>query len=155
MLVGGGNLGTAQHKRWDYQIYVPWYIACSAVRPQILTINGTMWTATTSAVPLSYGQTITLSYPVMPGLAVSKVVLMRPSSATHGANTEQRYIELDIIPPVEGAPPGQIIARMPALPPSHPLITTSDVSGPPGHYMAHLVSSGRIPSEAAWIELKP
>jgi hypothetical protein len=155
VLIGGGDANAAGHVRYDYQIYLPWYLAEGHVLPTIEAVNGTLWTPTTAAVPLTYNQSFTIKYKVDVGSAVTKVVLMRPSSVTHSANYEQRYLELEIIPPVEGAPPDEIIARTPTKPPSHPTITTSDVSGPPGHYMVFVLTNSRVPSEAAWIELRP
>jgi hypothetical protein len=130
-------------------------MADGGARPQIQELNGVPWTQTAAAPELRHGQSLTVEFNVEAGLAVSKVVLVRPSSVTHGCNDEQRYIALDLVVPVEGAPPDEIIARMPMLPPSHPQITNNDVSGPPGYYMVFIVSAGGVPSEAAWIRLVP
>ncbi len=153
VLIGAGDIvGTA---RYDYQIYVPWYIACGAPRPLISGVAGTPWTSSTAAVPLAYGQTFKITYPVEPGVAVNKVVLMRPSSVTHGANSEQRHIELEVVD-VGSEVPGEIWVKTPTNPPGQGTTMTNpnEVTGPPGYYMLFLVSSGRIPSEAAWVELR-
>ncbi len=154
VLIGAGDPTGTGLVRYDYQIYVPWYIACGAPRPLISGVAGTPWTSSTPAVSLAYGQTFKITYPVVPGVAVDKVVLMRPSSVTHGNNSEQRYIDLEVDGSIDPAP-GEIWVKMPANPPGQGTTTTNpnEVTGPPGHYMLFLVSGGRIPSEAAWVEL--
>jgi hypothetical protein len=146
VLIGAGDPNIFGHLRWDYQIYAPWYIACPTLRPQILSVNN-------GVEQVRYGDTIPVTYQIEPGLAIGKVVLMRQSSVTHGANSEQRYIELDFTPSSEGA--NQLDVQMPARAPGHPAMQPGDVSGPPGWYMLYVVSDGRVPSEAKWVELKP
>jgi hypothetical protein len=90
-------------------------------------------------------------------VSVEKVVLVRPSSVTHGNNSEQRYIELEIDGSSE-RPPGEIWAKMPANPPGQgtTIGNPNEVTGPPGYYMLFLVTTGRIPSvpsEAGWVNL--
>ncbi len=154
VLIGAGDMKNGI-PRYDYQIYVPWYIACGAPRPLISGVAGTPWTTATPAVQLAYGQTFKVTYPVVPGVAVDKVVLMRPSSVTHGNNSEQRHIELEVDGDI-GPAPGEIWVKMPANPPGQGTTVTNpnEVTGPPGHYMLFLVSTGRIPSVAAWVELR-
>lgn len=38
--------------------------------------------------------------------------------------------------------------------PGHPQIAASEVTGPPGYYMLFLLSTGRVPSIAAWVNLQ-
>jgi hypothetical protein len=149
VLIGGGNLLDATHLRFDFQVYAPWYIVAGLPRPQIVDVNG-------GVEQIGYDQIFRIKHEVLPGLAINKVVLIHPGSVTHGFNSDQRYIELEISPPVEEeGVEGEIMARMPPRAPGHPAWQPTDVTGPPGFYMLFLVSTSRVPSEAAWVELLP
>ena len=69
---------------------------------------------------------------------VARVALVRPGSATHGVDFEQRIVDL---PFVEG--PGGLSVTGPADP----------RMAPPGHYMVFLVDQAGVPSVAAWTHL--
>ena len=69
---------------------------------------------------------------------VSRVALIRPGSATHGVDFEQRIVDLAF---VEG-PDGLSVTA-----PADPRIA------PPGHYMVFLVDEDGVPSVAAWTHL--
>lgn len=139
----------ATHLRFDFQVYSPWYIVAGLPRPQIAGVNG-------GVEQIQYNQIFKIKHEVVPGVAINKVVLIRPGSVTHGSNSDQRYIELEIIQPVEEeVVEGEIMARMPPRAPGHLAWQPTDVTGPPGFYMLFLVTTSRVPSEAAWVELLP
>ena len=121
-------------RTWDYEIYVPPYIACGQVRPVITSVNGGQTT-------IGYGQEFGVQFTIAPGSVVDKVVLMRPGAVTHGFCSDQRYLEL--APGQQPRPPGEIRAKMPAGNPS-----TSSWA-PRGWYMLFLVTSSGPPSVAA------
>jgi hypothetical protein len=149
VLIGGSESHTVS----DYEVYVPWYIACGAPRPVIQTVHGVNVTTpgyTAPTVTANQGFYVTCTVPT--GAAVSKVVLTRAGSMTHGLDTDQRYVAMEMLPPVEGGPPGVLTV----VAPKRPGFTSSpsEVAAPPGYYMLWVVTSTGIPSVAAWIRLQ-
>jgi hypothetical protein len=149
VLIGGSE----NHGVCDFELYVPWYLACGAPRPVIDSVKGVSVSNPNYIAPVvTVDESFKITYTVPPGVAVQKVVLTRPMSMTHSTDTDQRYVELEIDPEQGG--PGEIWAKTPA---HWPGFTTSpdEVAAPPGYYMVWLVTSTGIPSVAQWIQLKP
>jgi hypothetical protein len=76
-----------------------------------------------------------------------RVALLQPAAVTHSFNTNQRYIALELVPPIDLEDP--------------PLTTEVRVSipgenvAPPGWYMLVVVSSDGVPSIAQWLKVLP
>jgi hypothetical protein len=70
--------------------------------------------------------------------SIDRIALVRPGSATHGIDFEQRLVEL---PFTSGA--GSLEVTGPPGP----------TSAPPGHYMLFLVDGDGVPSVASWVHL--
>src|SRR6185312_5910454 len=93
--------------------------------------------------PIHYGMPFSLSYTVSP--PISSDVLVRPGSATHSSDMEQRLIGLcgDTSP---CSASGNTLS----------LTTPPDGSiAPPGYYMLFLLDSAGVPSKARFIQLTP
>jgi hypothetical protein len=122
VLSAGSDSGTLKR---TYEIFSPPYLFRGA-RPVI------------DAAPssLTYGQ----AFDVSTGDAgtLSKVVLMRPGSATHSIDIEQRDVELAF------TSAGSSVS-----------VTAPSTSNqaPPGWYMLFLVNTEGVPSIAAWVHL--
>jgi hypothetical protein len=122
VLSAGSDSGTLKR---TYEIFSPPYLFRGA-RPVI------------DAAPssLTYGQ----AFDVSTGDAgtLSKVVLMRPGSATHSIDIEQRDVELAF------TSAGSSVS-----------VTAPSTSNqaPPGWYMVFLVNTEGVPSIAAWVHL--
>jgi len=86
---------------------------------------------------IHYGGTLTAAV-TDPG-QIASVCLIRPGAATHSSDGEQRLVDL----PHQAAGPGQVSLQLPPDP----------RIGPPGWYMLFAVSTGGVPSEAAWVHL--
>ena len=86
---------------------------------------------------IHYGGTLTAAV-TDPG-QIASVCLIRPGAATHSTDGEQRLVDL----PHQAAGPVQVSLQLPADP----------RIGPPGWYMLFAVSTGGVPSEAAWVHL--
>ena len=69
----------------------------------------------------------------------SRIVLIRPSSVTHGFNEEQRYIRLQYL----NCQNGEFLATAPI----------DSNTAPPGNYMLFVVDSSGVPSLAKWISV--
>lgn len=119
-------------RSWDYQIYVPGYLACGNPRPVLRPIP---------TEDVFYGVTYTLPHDAMPaGAMVQKVVLMRPASVTHHSDFDQRYVELEVL--------GQTATSITVQAPP------TSAHAPRGYYMLFLVSNQGVPSEAGWVRLE-
>ncbi len=133
----------------DYEIYSPPYLNTGLTRPDFAGAwsrsNPPGWIA------MQFGQTYVIDHAPLPvGVTVSRVVLMRPCSTTHHSDMDQRYVELVpvVYKPPQYSPPDTITVRAPVGP------TTSSMEAPPGFYMAFLISSQGIPSQAKWVLLQ-
>src|SRR5438132_9192321 len=76
---------------------------------------------------------------------ISSVVLIRPGSATHASDMEQRLI-------------GLCGATSPCTVSNNTLSLTTPPNGsiaPPGYYMLFLLDSAGVPSKASFIQLTP
>ena len=115
---------------FDYQVYEPPYIWCNQPRP--------VWVS--SPATLSHGANYTVTYQPLPlGVTVQKVVLMAPASITHHTDMHQRYIEML---PATSDTPGFGFQ-----------VPTNRNKLPPGYYMMFLVTNGRVPSEARFVQV--
>jgi hypothetical protein len=72
---------------------------------------------------------------------VATARLIRPGSATHMLNTDQRSIALDVMPDAAG---GVTLT----VPPEHTLV-------PPGHYLLFVVDAAGVPSLGHWLRVMP
>jgi hypothetical protein len=93
-------------------------------------------TITSAPSSLGYNQSFQISTPDAANLG--RVALMKPGSATHSMDSEQRYVDLSF-----SAGDGAISATSPA----------DGNKAPPGWYMLFIVSSSGVPSVASWVHL--
>jgi len=107
------------------EIYSPPYLFRGA-RPTIASAPST----------LTYGQSFSIRTPDAEN--ISRVELIRPGSATHSVNFDQREIPLAF---TQGA--GTITAT----------ITANAAEAPPGYYMLFIVDSGGVPAVAPFVLL--
>ena len=107
------------------EIYSPPYLFRGA-RPTIASAPST----------LTYGQSFSIRTPYAEN--ISRVELIRPGSATHSVNFDQREIPLAF---TQGA--GTITAT----------ITANAAEAPPGYYMLFIVDSGGVPAVAPFVLL--
>ncbi|MGQ0669744.1 MAG: galactose oxidase-like domain-containing protein, partial [Actinomycetota bacterium] len=84
---------------------------------------------------VAYGQGFTIATPDAADIA--RVALIKPGSATHGVNFDQRYVDLAF-----AAGDGELQATAPA----------DGNEAPPGWYMLFVVSSAGVPSVASWVQ---
>ncbi len=130
ILVGGGEART-----WDYEIFVPPYIACGWPRPVITSAASTMDYASVNPAP------VVIQHQQLPrGGQVAKVVLMRAASTTHHSDSDQRYVELSVVQKT----PTSISVTPP----------WDSNAAPRGYYMLFVVTKAGIPSEASWVRLR-
>ncbi len=139
VLVGGG-----EQRELDYEIFRPPYLTDGSVRPVVLGAPGTL--------SASYGSTHWLGYGALPaGVKVERVVALRTMAATHHSDTNQRYVELEVL--ANGSEPGaagRVQFRLP---------TNSNVA-PRGDYMLFLVTTPQraasrgTPSDAVWLTIE-
>lgn len=96
--------------------------------------------ANVSHTELNYGQNTVITYQLADDSnGIRSVVLMRPGSATHSLNFEQRLVRLHF---KEEDPTLEVTAAWdPAI-------------APPGWYMLFLVDMNGVPSKAHWVRLK-
>jgi hypothetical protein len=95
---------------------------------------------------VDYEQRFTVFTPQ--GNSIKRVVLIRPGSATHAFNSDQRYIELDFVGYPAGVRNGTFyIAQVKVHAPESPNIA------PPGYYLLFLVDNSDVPSEGRWIKI--
>ena len=123
------------------EIYTPSYLydandhLITADRPQI--------TALSFSGPIHYGMPFSVSYTSTS--PISSAVLIRPGSATHAEDMEQRLI-------------GLCGATSPCTASNNTLSLTTPPDGsiaPPGYYMLFLLDSDGVPSKAWFIQLTP
>jgi len=80
-----------------------------------------------------------------PGVAVERVVLMRPASTTHHSDMDARYVRLEVVVD-DDAPPTDVRIRFRGPPDSN--------HAPRGWYMLFLVTNQGVPSEAVWVHVE-
>ncbi len=85
---------------------------------------------------VAYGSTFAVTTP--DAADVSKAALLRPGSATHSVNFEQRYVALGF-----SASGDQVTVTAPA----------GGNIAPPGWYMLFLVGANGVPSVASWVHV--
>jgi len=132
----------------DYEIYSPPYLNTGQTRPDFA---GAWSRSNPGAVLVLFGQTCVIDHVALPvGVTVSRVVLMRPCSTTHHSDMDQRYVELEPVTfkPPQYSMPNTVTVRAPVG------ATGSSMEAPPGFYMAFLISSQGVPSQAKWVELR-
>jgi hypothetical protein len=127
----------------DYRVFVPGYIQCGATRPVI-----TNAAPAGGAIICTQGGTCEITYQNLPfPLTIDKVVLLRPGSVTHHADTNQRCVELNfsVDLPVPGGPDALVTATIP---------TKNSGLLPRGYYLLFLVTNERVPSAGVWVKVQ-
>jgi hypothetical protein len=141
------SLGSNPGSRGSYQpaieIYTPAYLYDA--NDQLITTNRPSITGVSPAALLGYGAMMSVSY--TSASAIASAVLVRPGSATHAFDMEQRLVGLCGAAPqpsCSGAG-GALSLQMPQNP---------NVA-PPGWYMLFLLDSAGVPSHAEFVQLSP
>jgi hypothetical protein len=133
--------GDSDGRYYDYEIFVPPYL-CTATNPRPQWVP-----APPPAITMNYGVDVFVQYSLPTGVAIERVVLMRPGSVTHHFDFDQRYFQLDFKVTAQGT--------LKVTPPAGKPGTTGDTNAAPqGWYMLFLLSSQGVPSEAAWVHLQ-
>lgn len=127
----GGDAGT-ETREWDFQVFSPPYMYQN--RPAWITTIGTL---------AARGQTNTAQISLPAGTTVGSVVMIRPGSLTHHADSNQRYVKLTL----EDAPQGQVKFKSPNGPPG----SGGTVIAPRGYWMLFLVTNTGVPSVAQFV----
>ena len=133
-----GNRGTYEAA---IEIYTPSYLYDS--NDHLITTDRPRITGLSFSGPIHYGMPFSVSYTSTS--PISSAVLIRPGSATHAEDMEQRLIGLcgDTSP---CSASGNTLS----------LTTPPDGSiAPPGYYMLFLLDSAGVPSKAWFIQLTP
>ncbi|GAA0939259.1 galactose oxidase-like domain-containing protein [Nonomuraea longicatena] len=131
LVAGRDGLFNAMPYKWPEnraEIYSPPYLF-AGTRPVI----------TSAPSSVAYGATFTAGVGAVPGTSISRAVLIKLGSATHGFDMGQRAIQLPIVGTAAGgvslqAPPNSTVA-------------------PPGHYMLFVSSAAGVPSVAKIVKL--
>jgi len=123
------NPGPYKYAEHRVEIFSPPYLA-KGKRPVV----------SDAPAAVGYGLSFSVKIQDVGGSDVGSAVLMRPGSATHGLNMDQRFVALTIGDRSGGslgltAPPDANVA-------------------PPGYYMLFLVSKAGVPSVAKFVQLK-
>jgi hypothetical protein len=128
----------------DWEVYVPRTLANGQTVPQF---QGA-W-ANPGYFQLGWGNQYAIDYVGLPtGIAIARVVLMRPCSTSHHSDFDQRYIELKTSPGIGNTvlvttPPAPIFSS-----------TAQDaVTMLPGFYMAFLITTEEACSHAKWVKI--
>jgi plastocyanin len=128
VLMGGDTVGGWKSgETTPNERYYPWYYF--RARPVI----------TSAPASTNYGATFSVNTPDAGSIA--EAVLIRPGAVTHGFNMSQRFVGCEI------AGVGAASIDVTAPPDGN--------VAPPGWYLLFIVNTGRVPSEAAWIQLTP
>jgi hypothetical protein len=136
--------------------YKPPYALDTANAPRITSIANGLTTNTnpTVTVQANYGAKLTIKWAAKSGsstnVPVTSVVLMAPSSATHGFNNNQRLVYLPFSVVVTGTT-STLTATLPPAPSAGSVITGPNVA-PPQHYLLFL-NNGKTNSRAWWVQL--
>src|SRR6188472_1408153 len=139
------SMGSNPPNRGRYEpaieIYTPSYLYDS--NDHLITTDRPQITALSFSGPIHYGMPFSVSYTSTS--PISSAVLIRPGSATHASDMEQRLI-------------GLCGATTPCNAANNTLSLTTPPDGsiaPPGYYMLFLVDSAGVPSKARFIQLTP
>ena len=113
---------------YEYRIerYTPYYLVTGKPRPVIKT----------APVDITFSSTFLIE--IRPGVNINRVTFLRYSTTTHNTNTDQRFIELEII----GVADGKVGVKMPS----------DGAIAPPGNWMLFVLSNG-VPSVAKTVYL--
>ncbi|HEY3242373.1 MAG TPA: galactose oxidase-like domain-containing protein [Phycisphaerae bacterium] len=141
VFIAGGESPPGCTDQRKYQIYKPPYFFTDAQHPR----PGIAACATTSSI--HYGEDFTLTLTADEAALIKKVRLIRPGSATHSFDHDQRSMEL--YPTAVGA--RTLCVHAP----------DTGAEAPPGYYMLFVAKDlpgapaeeGRLPSEAHWVHL--
>src|SRR5437762_471487 len=137
----GSNPGNRGSYEPAIEIYTPSYLYGS--NDQLITTNRPQITALSFSGPIHYGMPFSVNYTSTS--PISSAVLIRPGSATHTTDMEQRLI-------------GLCGATSPCTASNNTLSLTTPPDGsiaPPGYYMLFLLDSAGVPSKASFIQLTP
>ncbi|PYM00548.1 MAG: hypothetical protein DMF19_09170 [Verrucomicrobia bacterium] len=137
----GSNPGNRGSYEPAIEIYTPSYLYDA--NDHLITTNRPQITALSFSGPIHYGMPFSVSY--VSGSPISSVVLVRPGSATHASDMEQRLI-------------GLCGATSPCTASNNTLSLTTPPDGsiaPPGYYMLFLLDNAGVPSKASFIQLTP
>ena len=137
----GSNPGNRGRYEPAIEIYTPSYLYDS--NDHLITTDRPQITGLSFSGPIHYGMPFSVSYTSTS--PISSAVLIRPGSATHAEDMEQRLIGLcgDTSP---CSASGNTLS----------LTTPPDGSiAPPGYYMLFLLDSAGVPSKAWFIQLTP
>ena len=139
------SMGSNPPNRGRYEpaieIYTPSYLYDG--NDHLITTDRPRITALSFSGPIHYGMPFSVSYTSTS--PISSAVLIRPGSATHALNMEQRLIGL-----CGGTSPCSASGNTLSL------TTPPDGSiAPPGYYMLFLLDSAGVPSKASFIQLTP
>ena len=118
-----------------------WTTGMSASGKACMSTDHAPWSipqlSTSAPTQVGYGQSFDIA---SSGPAVSRAVLMSPSSTTHAVEMNARHIELAVTPNGTGftatAPPDARVA-------------------PPGYYMLFVLTPDGVPSVASWVHVGP
>ena len=135
----GSNPGDRGSYESAIEIYTPPYLFDA--NDDLITTDRPVINAL-SATSVNYGATLSVDY--TSATPISSAVLMRPGSATHASDMEQRLIGLcgpSPQPACAGA--GTLDLAMPA----------SGNIAPPGYYMLFLLDGSGVPSVARFVQL--
>ena len=139
------SMGSNPSNRGSYEpaieIYTPPYLYDAS--DHLITTNRPQITGLSFSGPLHYGTPFSVSYTSTS--PISSAVLIRPGSATHASNMEQRLV-------------GLCGATSPCTASNNTLSLTTPPDGsiaPPGYYMLFLLDSAGVPSKASFIQLTP
>ena len=94
-------------------------------------------TCTPATTEITYGTMLLVTVPDAAG--IGSACLLRPGATTHSSDAEQRLIDL----PLQLTAADQLSLRLPA----------GSTLAPPGWYLLFVVSTGGVPSTAAWLRL--
>ncbi len=121
---GGNPLNSFEMR---IEVFTPPYLETGTARP---TLSG-------GVNDLNYGDFA--NYTTTQASAIRNVVLVRPGSATHSSDPNQRLIDVKFTRTANG-----VAVTMPVEP----------NLAPPGWYLMHVVDSAGVPSVAKWIHLE-
>ena len=137
----GSNPGNRGRYEPAIEIYTPSYLYDA--NDHLITTDRPQITGLSFSGPIHYGMPFSVSYTSTS--PISSAVLIRPGSATHSKDMEQRLI-------------GLCGATSPCSASGNTLSLTTPPDGsiaPPGYYMLFLLDSAGVPSKASFIQLTP
>jgi Domain of unknown function (DUF1929)/PKD domain len=137
----GSNPGNRGSYEPATEIYTPSYLY--DVNDHLVTTNRPQITGLSFSGPVHYGVPFSVSYSSIS--PISSAVLIRPGSATHAMDMEQRLI-------------GLCGSTSPCSASGNTLSLTTPPNGsiaPPGYYMLFLLDSAGVPSKASFIQITP